>query len=140
MRIDLNKADTDTAVMAGMGPAAWERDSQKMSMHPPIPGHIEFVEEHMELHHHDHHTVQRKHPQNDCEEGLVKKEIPLPCLLPLLAGKKYISRKTYKQFHSERSASDNEEEIPGTRQSESLTDGPVEPGAGEGPAVVGGSF
>ena len=31
--------------MAGLGPVAWDQDMQRMSMHPPLPEHIECVEE-----------------------------------------------------------------------------------------------
>ena len=73
------KADTDINIssMAGLGPAAWGGDTQKVSMHPPIPGHIEFVAEEMKSHTQHHHIVQRRHPENDNEVTLIRKEITL---------------------------------------------------------------
>ena len=88
------KLDTNIKIssMSGFGPTAWGQDTQKMSMHPPIPGHMEHVEHDMELHEHEeqHHTVHRRHPEDDCEEGLVRMELPLESIQPLLNGKHYV--------------------------------------------------
>lgn len=53
--------------MAGFGPTALMKYSSKVSMHPPIPGHIEFVEHEMEVLSRSsaHHMVKRRHPEND---------------------------------------------------------------------------
>ena len=61
VRIKAHPESSDT--MAGMGPFAWDRDTQKMSMHPPLPENIEHVERDMENHHEKHHRVQRRHPE-----------------------------------------------------------------------------
>lgn len=70
------KFDTDLKIssMAGFGPAAWGGDTQKVSMHPPIPGHIEFIEEAMQSQKQK-HIVQRRHPENDNEVTLHRGEI-----------------------------------------------------------------
>jgi hypothetical protein len=67
-KIDLSNGGT------GFGPVAWDRDSQKMSMHPPVPGHIEFVEKAMNAHH-NHHIAKRRHPEDDNETTLIQTEI-----------------------------------------------------------------
>ena len=72
MKLDLGIKITNGA---GFGPAAWVGDSQKVSMHPPIPGHIEFVEEEIPSHRAQHHVVQRRHPENDNEFTLIRTEI-----------------------------------------------------------------
>lgn len=89
MRINAN---IKTTSMAGFGAAAWDSDTHKISMHPPIPGHIEYVEEHMVQHEHenDHHVVKRRHPENDCEENLIAMDLPIECWMPRLKGKKYV--------------------------------------------------
>ncbi len=73
------RLNTDMKIpgMAGMGPAAWDRDNQKMSMHSPLPEHVDYVEEQLHRHDHDHHIVHRRHPENDCDETLVPMEIPV---------------------------------------------------------------
>ena len=71
------KLDTNVNLprMAGIGPAAWDGDTQKASMHPPIPGHIEFVAEEMKSHAEHHHIAQRRHPENDNQVSLIPVEI-----------------------------------------------------------------
>lgn len=75
MKIKMKKSSLP--MMTGLGPSAWDRDGEKMSMHPPLPGHIEYVEEEMEMHEHanEHHIVHRRHPENDSEEKMISKEI-----------------------------------------------------------------
>jgi hypothetical protein len=68
-------ADADLPRMAGLGPTAWNVDTQKVSMHPPVPGHIEFVTEEMQSHAEHHHIVQRRHPENDIQVSLIPIEI-----------------------------------------------------------------
>jgi hypothetical protein len=70
------KIDTNLPRMAGFGPVAWGGETQETrSMHPPIPGHIEFVEEEMQTHAEHHHIVHRRHPENDNEISLIRMEI-----------------------------------------------------------------
>ena len=74
MKITIKSAPVN---MAGMGPVAWDRDEHRVSMHPPLPDHIEYVEKHMERneHAHRHHIVQRRHPEADNEQVLIPHEI-----------------------------------------------------------------
>lgn len=60
------KSGNDTHV-SGMGPSAWDRDTQKMSIHPHLPGHTDHEENDAEKHH-KHHIVHRRHPENDTED------------------------------------------------------------------------
>ncbi len=87
MKIKIEGSDYPS--MGGMGAAAWDRSDQnkKVSMHPPLPEHVECVEEQMKLHSHKHHDVHRRHPENDCDEEVVGTEIPLKYLRPLMDGK-----------------------------------------------------
>ncbi len=62
--------------MAGFGPTAWDQDIQRVSMHPPLPEHIEYVEEKMHRRPRHHHIVQRRNPDNDCDVVLIAMEIP----------------------------------------------------------------
>ena len=74
--------------ISGFGPAAWDRDTEKVSMHSPIPGHVDH-EEHLEQQHH-HHLVHRRDPEHDSDENLGAMDLPLKSWLPLLEGKDYI--------------------------------------------------
>jgi len=72
--------DIKISSMSGFGPAAWNREEHKMSMHPPFPDHVDLLEEEMlETHH---HIVHRRHPENDCEEILIPREISIEELQP----------------------------------------------------------
>lgn len=89
------KLHTDIKILsvAGFGPAAWDQDTQKVSMHPPLPGHIEYVEEEMQLHaaHKKHHVMHRDNPENHHEETLIR-DVPPQYLKKLLSGKYYLKQ------------------------------------------------
>ena len=61
------------ANVAGMGPVAWNRDEQALSMHPPLPEHIEYVEEYMAQHEHEqaHQIIYRRDLDNEGIESMV---------------------------------------------------------------------
>jgi len=67
MTIQINNAIHGGTRMAGFGPTALMKHSRTLSMHPPIPGHIEYVEHYMEVTSRSslHHIVKRRHPEND---------------------------------------------------------------------------
>ncbi len=91
MKINMGTTQVGMPGFSGMGPAAWDRDTQKMSMHPPLPGHIEYVEEESHRHHPEHHIVHRDNPENRHENILIS-EIPPKYLKQLLTGKVYLKR------------------------------------------------
>jgi len=72
--------------MAGLGPAAWEQDTHKVTMHPPLPGHVEYVEEQLHRHAHQHHVVHRDNPANH-HVVISMRDLPPECLKRLLTGK-----------------------------------------------------
>lgn len=92
MKINMNNTSLSTPGMAGMGAAAWERDTQKVSMHPPLPEDIEHVQHDMELRHHQdgHHIVHRRHPEDEPNVTADRVELPLEYAKPLLGGKDHI--------------------------------------------------
>jgi len=75
MRIKIQSSSP--ANFSGMGPSAWDRDTQKVSMHPPLPENIEHVEHDMQLHEHQSHIVHRRHPENDCDDELYREDISI---------------------------------------------------------------
>jgi hypothetical protein len=50
IRVNINASS-----MAGLGPAAWNQDNRRLSIHPDVPGHAHVSSAHV------HHTIIR-HP------------------------------------------------------------------------------
>lgn len=69
MKLKTDRTEARISGMTGMGPFAWDRDYQKMAMHPSVPGQAEHVEDSIEQH--EHRTVHRRHPEDERDDGSI---------------------------------------------------------------------